>query len=122
MEKKTCFYETLFVVSGNLSEEDAKATVAKFTDLMAANGTLIRVDEWGKRRLAYPIEKINEGYYVLASFESNPEFPLELDRLLGINDSILRSMTVRLDKAPEAPAAKAPAEAPAAAETVEAAE
>ncbi len=122
MEKKTCFYETLFVVSGNLPEEDAKATVTKFTDLMAANGTLIRVDEWGKRRLAYPIDKINEGYYVLASFESNPEFPLELDRLLGINDAILRGMTVRLEKAPEAPAAKAPAEAPAAAETVEAAE
>ena len=122
MEKKTCFYETLFVVSGNLSEEDAKATVAKFTDLMAANGTLIRVDEWGKRRLAYPIDKINEGYYVLASFESNPEFPLELDRLLGINDAILRGMTVRLEKAPEAPSAEAPAEAPAAAEAVEAAE
>lgn len=121
MEKKTCFYETLFVISGALSEEDAKATQAKFTDLMAANGTLIRVDEWGKRRLAYPIDKVGEGYYVLASFESNPEFPLELDRLLGINDAILRGMTVRLEKAPEAPAAAAPAEAPAAAEATEAA-
>ena len=96
MEKKTCFYETLFVISGNLSEEDAKATEAKFTDLIAANGTLIRVDEWGKRRLAYPINKVNEGYYVLASFESTPDFPLELDRLLGINDAIMRGMTVRL--------------------------
>ena len=121
MEKKTCFYETLFVISGNLSEEDAKATEAKFTDLIAANGTLIRVDEWGKRRLAYPIDKIGEGYYVLASFESNPEFPLELDRLLGINDAILRGMTVRLEKAPVAPAAEASAEAPAAAEATEAA-
>ena len=117
MEKKTCFYETLFVISGNLSEEDAKATEAKFTDLIAANGTLIRVDEWGKRRLAYPIDKIAEGYYVLASFESNPEFPLELDRLLGINDAILRGMTVRLEKAPEA--AAAPAAAPAAVEAAE---
>ena len=121
MEKKTCFYETLFVISGNLSEEDAKAIETKFTDLMAANGTLIRVDEWGKRRLAYPIDKIGEGYYVLASFESNPEFPLELDRLLGINDAILRGMTVRLEKAPVAPAAEASAEAPAAAEATEAA-
>lgn len=121
MEKKTCFYETLFVISGNLSEEDAKATETKFTDLIAANGTLIRVDEWGKRRLAYPIDKIGEGYYVLASFESNPEFPLELDRLLGINDAILRGMTVRLEKAPVAPAAEASAEAPAAAEATEAA-
>ena len=120
MEKKTCFYETLFVISGALSEEDAKATQAKFTDLISANGTLIRVDEWGKRRLAYPINKVNEGYYVLASFESNPEFPLELDRLLGINDAIMRGMTVRLEKAPEAPAAAA-AEAPVAAEATEAA-
>ena len=122
MEKKTCFYETLFVISGNLSEEDAKATETKFTDLMAANGTLIRVDEWGKRRLAYPIDKVGEGYYVLASFESNPDFPLELDRLLGINDAILRSMTVRLEKAPAAPAAEAPAAAPAAEATEAAAE
>ena len=121
MEKKTCFYETLFVISGNLSEEDAKATETKFTDLIAANGTLIRVDEWGKRRLAYPIDKVNEGYYVLASFESTPDFPLELDRLLGINDAIMRGMTVRLEKAPEAPAAAAAAEAPAAEEATEAA-
>ena len=116
MEKKTCFYETLFVISGNLSEEDAKATEAKFTDLIAANGTLINVNAWGKRRLAYPIDKVNEGYYVLASFESTPDFTLELDRLLGINDAIMRGMTVRLEKAP---AVAAPVEAPAA-ETAEA--
>ena len=102
MEKKTCFYETLFVISGAISEEDAKSVQDKFTTLIAENGTLIAVNEWGKRRLAYPINKISDGYYVLASFESAPEFPLELERLMGINDAILRSMVVRLEKAPEA--------------------
>ena len=102
MEKKTCFYETLFVVSGALSEESAKAVQDKFTALISENGNLIAVNEWGKRRLAYPINKVSDGYYVLASFESAPEFPLELERLMGINDAILRSMTVRLEKAPEA--------------------
>ena len=112
MEKKTCFYETLFVVSGAVSEEDAKSVQDKFTTLIAENGNLIAVNEWGKRRLAYPINKISDGYYVLASFESAPEFPLELERLLGINDAILRSMTTRLEKAPEASVA-APETAPA---------
>ena len=115
MEKKTCFYETLFVISGALSEEDAKATEDKFTKLIADNGTVIAVDEWGKRRLAYPINKVSEGYYVLATFESAPEFPLELERVLGISDAILRSMTVRLEKKPEAPT-EAPAVMPAAEE------
>ena len=112
MEKKTCFYETLFVVSGALSEEDAKSAQDKFTTLIAENGKLIAVNEWGKRRLAYPINKVSEGYYVLASFESAPEFPLELERLMGISDAILRFMTTRLEKAPEASVA-APAAAPA---------
>lgn len=111
MEKKTCFYENLFVISGALSEEDAKAVEEKFTSLIAANGTLISVNAWGKRRLAYPINKVSEGYYVLAVFESTPDFPLELERLLGINDAILRSMTTRLEKAPEA-STEAPAAAP----------
>ncbi len=102
MEKKTCFYETLFVVSGALSEEDAKAVQTKFTTLISDNGNLIAVNEWGKRRLAYPIGKVSDGYYVLASFESAPEFPMELERLFGINDAILRSMVTRLEKAPEA--------------------
>ena len=112
MEKKTCFYETLFVVSGAISEEDAKSVQDKFTTLISENGNLIAVNEWGKRRLAYPINKVSDGYYVLASFESAPEFPLELERLLGINDAILRSMTTRLEKAPEASVA-APEAAPA---------
>ena len=112
MEKKTCFYETLFVISGAISEDVVKSVQDKFTTLISENGNLIAVNEWGKRRLAYPINKVSEGYYVLASFESAPEFPLELERLMGINDAILRSMTTRLEKAPEASVA-APEAAPA---------
>ena len=120
MEKKTCIYETLFVVNGALPEEEIKAATEKFTTLIAQNGEIIKIDEWGKRRLAYPIEKINEGCYVLATYTSAPEFPAELERLFGINDAILRSMTVKLEKAPEAKASEAPvAEAAPAAEDAE---
>ena len=77
----------------------------------------MKVDEWGKRRLAYPIDKINEGYYVLVAFNGNPDFPAELDRLMGINDAILRSMTTRVEAKAEAASPAAAEEAPAA-ETV----
>ena len=112
MAKTNSSYETLFVVDLQLGEEGVAALVEKFKNLIAENGTVTEVNEWGKRRLAYPINKVSEGYYVLASFESAPEFPLELERLMGINDAILRSMVVRLEKAPEASVA-APAAAPA---------
>ena len=106
--EKTCIYETLFVVSGALAEEEANAAAEKFTTLIAENGKIIKIDEWGKRRLAYPINKVNEGYYVLVTFTGAPEFPEELERLFGINDAILRSMTVKLEKEPvAAPAAVA---------------
>ena len=94
MEKKTCFYETLFVVSGALSEEDAKSVQDKFTALIAANGNLIAVNEWGKRRLAYPINDQNDGYYVLVNFTAAPEFPAELNRVYHITEGILRSIVV----------------------------
>ena len=95
MEKKTCFYETLFVVSGAISEEDAKSVQDKFTTLIADNGKLIAVNEWGKRRLAYPINYVTEGYYVLVSYKSEPSFPLELERVLGITEGVLRIMVIR---------------------------
>ena len=93
MEKKICSYETLFVVSGNLAEDDIKANVEKFVTLINENGTDVDVNEWGKRRLAYPINYVTEGYYVLVSYKSEPSFPLELERVLGITEGILRYMT-----------------------------
>lgn len=96
MEKVMNSYETLFVVDASLSEEEVKATVEKFTALIADNGTIDSVDEWGKRRLAYPINDKNDGYYVLVNFKSEGSFTSELERLFGINENILRSIVIRL--------------------------
>ena len=95
MEKILNSYETLFVVSCANGEEVAKATVEKFTAMIAENGTIENVDEWGKRRLAYPINDENDGYYVLVNFKSEGEFPAELERVFGINENILRSIVIR---------------------------
>ena len=94
MEKKICSYETLFAVSGNLAEDDCKALVEKFTSLIAENGTVNEVNEWGKRRLAYPINDMNDGYYVLVNFSAPTDFPAELERIFSITDGILRSMVI----------------------------
>ena len=95
MEKVINSYETLFVVDCSLGEEGVKALVDKFTALIADNGTIDSVDEWGKRRLAYEIDHKNEGYYVVVDFQSESEFPAELSRVMGITDGILRCMIVR---------------------------
>ena len=69
----------------------------KFTDLVAANGTVDSVDEWGKRKLAYEINKESEGYYTLINFTSVPSFTAELDRVYKITDGVLRSLIIRKD-------------------------
>ena len=86
MEKKFCSYETLFVVNGNYSEEEYKTVLEKFVTLVNDNATDVNVNEWGKRRLAYAINYVTEGYYVLLSFKSEPSFPIELDRVFGITE------------------------------------
>ena len=95
MEKNFNSYETMFIVDPQLSEDDTKAVVEKFTALIAANGEIETVNEWGKRRLAYPINDLNEGYYVLVNYKGDPAFIAELNRLFNINDSIMRAMTTR---------------------------
>ena len=114
MEKKICSYETLFAVSGNLNEEDCKALVEKFVTLINENASDVAVNEWGKRRLAYPINYITEGYYVLVSFKSEPSFPLELERVLGITEGVIRYMTTTKPEcaAPAPEKAEATEEAP----------
>ena len=124
MEKKICSYETLFVISGKLSEEDYASLKEKFVTLVSANATDVEVNEWGKRRLAYPINYITEGYYVLVSFKSEPTFPLEFERVLGITEGVIRYMTtIKSEKAAKAEAPAAPAQEAAAevavSETVE---
>ncbi|WP_458862341.1 30S ribosomal protein S6 [Acidaminobacterium chupaoyuni] len=94
MPKITGKYETVFIVDVTLGEEKIAELVEKFKKLIEENGTLTNVNEWGKRRLAYPINDMNEGYYVLVEFESKPEFPAELDRIYNITDGIMRSLIV----------------------------
>lgn len=89
-------YEVLYVIDGTLSDEAIKEQVAKFSELITANGgEVVQVDEWGKRRLAYQINYKSEGYYVLMNFKSAPDFPVELERNFGINESIMRYMVER---------------------------
>ena len=113
MEKKICSYETLFAVSGNLVEDDSKALVEKFVNLVKENASDVEVNEWGKRRFAYPINYVTEGYYVLVSYKSNSDFPQELERQFGITEGILRYMTtIKCEKsaAKAEPAVSEPAE------------
>ncbi len=98
MAKLNANYEVVFVLNPSLSEEDTAALVTKFKSLIEANGTLADVEEWGKRRLAYPIDDLNEGYYVLISFNAAPAFPAELDRVLKITDGVMRSIIVCKDE------------------------
>ena len=94
MPRATASYETVAVFNTKLGDEAIAANVEKFKTLIANNGTIVKVDEWGKRRLAYPIEDETEGYYVLIEFDSAPEFPAELDRIYKITDGVLRSLIV----------------------------
>ena len=93
MAKITANYEAMYILNPALSEEAIAALVAKFKGVVEANGTVTEVDEWGKRRLAYPINDLAEGYYVLMNFESKPEFPAELERVMKITDGVMRCLT-----------------------------
>jgi len=93
MAKLNESYEAMVVFSLKKEEEEIKALVEKFKALIEKNGTLTEeVNEWGKRKLAYAINYETEGYYVLYSFTSKPEFPAELNRVLNITDGVLRAL------------------------------
>ena len=90
-------YESMYILKPDLDEETRKSLIDKFKSLVEENGGKVdNVDEWGVRKLAYEINYISEGYYVLMTFESNPEFPDELQRVYNINDSVLRFNVIRL--------------------------
>ena len=100
------FYESMFIVDVTGGEDAVKASVEKFVGLINANSeTVYEVNEWGKRRLAYPINDKPEGYYVVVTFKANPEFPAEFERLANNDESILRSMVIRLENEPTVKAA-----------------
>lgn len=98
MAKSTEKYELMYVLNPNLTEEETEALVEKFKALVEQHGTLDEMELMGKRKLAYEINYLSEGYYVLVKFTSSPDFPAELDRVLGITDGVIRSLiTVRYE-------------------------
>ena len=104
MAKVNANYEVVYIMDPALGEEAIAAMIEKFKTLVetqgtvAAIGTVSEVDEWGKRRLAYPINDLNEGHYVLMTFTAAPELPAELDRVLKITEGVMRSMIICKDE------------------------
>ncbi|MDY4518539.1 MAG: 30S ribosomal protein S6 [Candidatus Spyradocola sp.] len=92
-------YEVLYVIDAGMEDQARSELIAQFGELMTNNGaTVEKVDEWGKRRLAYPINFKNEGYYVLVNFTAAPEFPRELERNFEINENIMRYLVTRVEE------------------------
>ena len=97
MEKVINSYECLFIVDTRAGDDVVKAKVEKFTKKIAANAEFVDVNEWGKRRLAYPINDNPEGYYVVVTFKSEPAFISEIERRFNIDETIMRYLVVKLD-------------------------
>ena len=114
MEKIISSYECMFIINAANGDDAAKATAAKFTETIAANAEIVEVAEWGRRRLAYPINDENEGYYMLYTFKSEGSFPAELQRLANIDEAVVRCLVLKLDYDASEQAAKKAAAAAAA--------
>ena len=95
MENITSKYEVIYVVDGTLAEEAAVELINKFKAMIEANATIDDVQDWGKRKLAYPINDVTDGYYTLVHFTSAHDFPAELERNFNITDGILRALVVK---------------------------
>ncbi|MDR1060708.1 MAG: 30S ribosomal protein S6 [Clostridiales bacterium] len=90
-------YETIFIVNSELDEEAIKAVVEKFKGMIEANGELDLLEEWGTRKLSYPIKDKNEGYYVFVHYSAPSDFPMEFERVFKITDEILKFLIIRKD-------------------------
>lgn len=91
-------YEVMFIIEAALEDDKKAATVEMVKEVISAGGEVGKVDIWGMRKLAYPIEKKNEGYYVVIEFKASPDLPKELDRRLKISDSIIRHIIINKDE------------------------
>ena len=121
MEKIISSYECMFIINCASGDDAAKATVEKFISTITANAEIVETAEWGRRRLAYPINDENEGYYMLYTFKSEGEFPAELQRLANIDETVMRCMVIKLEYDAAEAATKKAAAAQAAALAAEAA-
>ena len=97
MAKITGKYEVLYIIDPAQGEEGINALVEKFKAMVEAEGTLANIDLWGNRRLAYPINDLNEGYYVLMNIETKPAFPAELERVMKITEGVMRCLTTAVE-------------------------
>lgn len=88
-------YEGVLIFLPNMEEEKRVQLLDRFKGIIEAEGSISNVDEWGVRKLAYLIDDIGEGYYVLINFEGTPEVVKELDRVARISDGIMRHMIIR---------------------------
>jgi len=110
-------YETVCIIKTDIGEEAIKATIQKSKAAVEAlGGRVDRVDEWGRKKLAYPIQKKNEGFYFVMNYFSKPDASKELERLMKYNEDVMRYQTVRLEsfeaakpKKEETPVQAAPA-------------
>ena len=98
MAKVSANYEVVFIIDAAQGDEGAAALTEKFKTLVEQNSSAMEVEEWGKQRLAYAIDYKTEGYYVLMNFTSEPAFPKELNRVLGITEGVIRSMIISKDE------------------------
>ena len=97
MAKITGKYEVLYIIDPTLGEESITALVEKFKAMVEAEGTLLNIKEIGKQRLAYAINDMFEGYYVLMNFETKPEFPAEMERVMKITEGVMRCLTTVME-------------------------
>ena len=92
-------YELLYIIKPTVEEEARAALIARFADIVKNdNGEVENIDEWGMRNLAYAIDYISEGYYVLMNFKANPDLPAELERNLKISEDVMRFMVVKKEQ------------------------
>ena len=91
-------YEVLYILSSEQDDETIAAQADKFANLVTANGgEVLKLDKWGRRRLAYPINFKNEGYYVLMNIKAGSDLPAELERNFRISDEVMRYIVIRLE-------------------------
>ncbi len=97
MAKITANYETMYILDASLEAEKLTALVEKFQGLVETTGTITEVNQWGKRRLAYPINDMMDGYYVLMTFTAPASLPAEMERIFRITEGVMRYMTICKD-------------------------
>ncbi|SKC88308.1 30S ribosomal protein S6 [Maledivibacter halophilus] len=91
-------YETMFIVKPDVEEEKRNELIEKFKGIIETDGEIEEVNEWGTKKLAYEIDKLKEGYYVLINFKANTDLPKELERNFKITDGIIRYIVINLEE------------------------